>query len=296
MTLGERLRRWGQFLPQPMRGLFKHRLLTSSVPRQEKSRFRACLRPTDIFLVGHPRSGNTWLAYLLAILLERGDPAGQVTVANIGSFVPVIHGHDATVSAYEGLSNPRIFRNERPNHPDLYPRTLFVVRDPRSTLVSYYHYYKTLADDGRMTLDAFIGSYLADGCISAFEPRVVRWDHQATEWIHRARNRPVMIVKYEDLHRERKRVLAEVAGFCGLQVSADALASAVERGSLQAMQRAEERHGVEPQHPPDPPSRGWFFRQGATDGWKTELSPAALKAIEDAFRPAMATLGYTAIS
>jgi hypothetical protein len=139
-------------------------------------------------------------------------------------------------------------------------------------------------------------SYLTDGCISAFEPRVVRWDQQATEWIDRARKRPVMIVKYEDLHRERKSALAGIAGFCGLRVSADAMASALERGRFEAMQREEGQHGVEPQHPPDPPSRGWFFRQGATDGWKTELSPTALKAIEDAFRPAMATLGYTAIS
>jgi hypothetical protein len=228
---------------------------------------------------------------MLAILLERGDSRSRVTVANIGDFVPVLHGRDSWISDHEGLSDPRIFRNERPNFPDLYPRSLFVVRDPRSTLVSYYHFYKALT--GReMTLDSFIASYLADGCIRDFEP-AVRWDQLVTEWIDRARKRQVMIIKYEDLHQDRERILAEVARFCGLPDSGQAMASALERGSFQRMREEEGRHGVEPQHPPDPPSRGWFFRQGRTDGWKTELSTPALEAIEKEFRPAMTALRYS---
>lgn len=279
-----------------MKNLIRLRLLDPLHSRADKARFRHSLRATDTFLVGHPRSGNTWLAYMLAILLERGDPTDRVNVANIGDFVPVIHGHDGAISTYEALSDPRIFRNERPNHPDLYPRTLFVVRDPRSTLVSYYHYYKTLADDGEMSLTEFISRYLADGCIATFEPDVVRWDRQVMEWINRARTRPTMIVKYEDLYRERERVFAEIARFCGLADHDDAMESALERGTFEAMQREEGRHGVEPQHPPDPPSRGWFFRQGSTDGWRAELSAEALEAVEKAFRPAMAALGYPPIS
>jgi hypothetical protein len=275
-----------------MKDLFRRRLLSSSDSRQLKGRFRDALRSTDIFVVGHPRSGNTWLAYMLAILHERGDLAGRVTVANIGDFIPVIHGHDHEISHYDTLVDPRLFRNERPNYPDLYPRSVFVVRDPRATLVSYYHYYRTLAHDDATPLDAFVASYLTDGCIRGFEPDVLRWDHLATEWMSRARKRPVMIVRYEDLHRDPRSVLAEIATFSGLPAPADAMASALERGSFQAMSRDEERHGVEPQHPPDPPSRGWFFRQGQIDGWKIELSPPSLKVIENAFRPAMTALGY----
>lgn len=273
----------------------KLRLLTSA-SRRDRARFRAALRPTDVFLVGHPRSGNTWLAYLLAILLDGGDPAGRITVANIGEYVPVIHGRDASVTNYETKVNPRIFRNERPTYPDLYPRSLFVVRDPRSTLVSYFHYYKTLAADAELSLDEFVAAYLRDGCIASFEPDVIRWDHQVMEWIDRSRKRPVMIIRYEDVHRDRATVLTEVAAFCAVPYSEDAMTAALERGAFQAMQRDEERHGVEPQHPPDPPSHGWFFRQGEIAGWKTELSPKGVESIEKAFGPAMAALGYVSRS
>lgn len=274
----------------------KLQLLAPADSRQDRARFRASLRPTDVFLVGHPRSGNTWLAYLLAILLEGGDPTGRITVANIGEFVPVIHGHDALIFSHDEKADPRIFRNERPNHPALYPRSLFIVRDPRSTLVSYFHYYKTLAADARLTLDEFIAAYLTDGCIASFEPEVVRWDHQVREWIDRSAARPVMIIRYEDLHRDRRSFLEKIAAFCAIAYTDDAMSSALERGTFEAMQRQEGRHGVEPQHPPDPPSRGWFFRQGETAGWKTELSPTAVGAIEKAFGPTMAALGYASSS
>ena len=33
-------------------------------------------------MVGHPKSCNTWLAYLLAILPRNGDPEGFIMVAN----------------------------------------------------------------------------------------------------------------------------------------------------------------------------------------------------------------------
>ena len=59
--------------------------------------FRRLLRPTDVFLVGHPTSENTWLAYMPAILLSK-DKVDRVTLSNVGNFVPFIHGQDLGLS------------------------------------------------------------------------------------------------------------------------------------------------------------------------------------------------------
>jgi aryl sulfotransferase len=147
-----------------------------------------------------------------------------------------------------------------------------------------------------MTLDAFVARYLADGCIGDFEPDVVRWDRMVTEWVALARMHSVMIVRYEELHGDRHGLLGRIGSFCGLDPSAHALEAAVGRGSLESMRQEERLHGVEPQHPPDPPSRGWFFRQGRTDGWRSELSAESLAAVERAFGPAMAAVGYSPAS
>ena len=245
-----------------------------------------------MFIVGHPKSGNTWVAYMLAIVLEHGDPEHRVTTANLGAFVPTIHEADVRISAHDALPDPRIFRNEWPDYPALYPRTLYMVRDPRSVLVSYYHHYCVTTGDTDTSLDAFIEQYLRDGCIRSWEPRLRRWDRQVAEWKSIEHNDAVMIVKYEDVHADRQAALERIASFCGIAVSRDAIDAAVERGSFEEMRSAEQQHGAE-SYPQEPGSAGWFLRRGQVDSWKMELTPDTRMAIEEEFRPVMEALGYT---
>ena len=261
--------------------------------------FRAYLRPTDVFLVGHPKSGNTWLAYMLAIILREGDPRGQITVANVGNFIPGIHGDDLGMLKHRGLSNPRVFRNEFPMFPHLYPRTIYMVRDPRSVLVSYYHHYRVTTADSEMTLEAFVAKYLADGPIVTWEPGLARWDAQVAEWTDRAREAPVMFVTYEALHDDRRAVLEKVTRFSRIPSTEDSIEAAVERGSFEAMRSEEAQWGAQAylldagQAYREAPSRtGWFFRQGRRDGWKDELPAKARTAIEREFGSAMEIFGY----
>jgi hypothetical protein len=265
----------------------------------KKLLFSAYLRPTDVFLVGHPKSGNTWLAYMLGIILRAGDPGGQITVANIGDFIPEIHGDDLGILKHRALPNPRVFRNEFPMFHHLYPRTIYMVRDPRSVLVSYYHHYRVTTADSEMTLEAFVAKYLADGPIVTWEPGLARWDTQVAEWTNRASEASVMIVAYEALHEDRRAALERVASFCGVQAPEDAIAAAVERGSFEAMRSEEARWGAQAYlldggqaYREAPGGTGWFFRQGLRDGWKDELPAKARTAIEREFGPTMEALGY----
>jgi hypothetical protein len=251
--------------------------------------FRTSLRSTDVFLVGHPKSGNTWVAYLLAIILEDGDARWRVNLANVGEFVPIIHGTDSHISRFESLRDPRVFRNEWPAYPDLYPKTLYLVRDPRAVLVSYFHHYRVVTGDDATSLDSFIDMYLRDGCIRTWEPRLLRWDRQVAQWTHHAR--PVYVVKYEALHDDRRTVLEAIVRFCGIEPTHDVIASAVERGSFEAMRDEEGRSGAE-SYPNGLGRRGRFLRLGRVDGWRDELSPGAREAIEREFRPVMQEMGY----
>jgi len=229
---------------------------------------------------------------MLAVVLEEGDVEHRVTVGNIGQFIPVIHGRDSKISNYDARSDPRIFRNEWPTYSSLYPRILYLVRDPRAALVSYYHHYQVTTGDSATSLDTFIATYLRDGCIRSWEPRLIRWDKQVAHWMERANKQPVMIVKYETIHRDRRKTLQGVARFCGIQAPEDAIATAVERGRFDAMRFDEERFGAEA-YPQEPGRRGWFLRRGLIDGWKEELSPNSRKAIEGEFQSVMEAMGYT---
>ena len=97
--------------------------------RQKRGQFQCDLRNTDVFLVGHPKSGNTWMAYMLAIILSK-DFQQHVTLSNIGTYVPLLVYWDRQISEYTHLQEPRIFRNEWPVYPDLYPKVIYMVRYP----------------------------------------------------------------------------------------------------------------------------------------------------------------------
>ena len=105
--------------------------------QKERNLFKQSLRPTDIFLVGHPKSGNTWLTLMLGVLIQKNFDK-NITLANVQEFIPSFHAGDSKISYYAGLPDPPIFRNEGPVYPELYPKTIYIVRDPRSVYVSYY--------------------------------------------------------------------------------------------------------------------------------------------------------------
>jgi hypothetical protein len=260
--------------------------------RRHKRLFEQHVRPTDVFLVGHPKSGNTWLAYMLAILLAK-DRQQHVTLANIKDFVPFVHGKDVQIMEYPALSDPRIFRDEYPIHSDLYPKTIYLLRDPRAVLISLYHMYRIECNDPTVPLDVFLDDYLSwRGCFQRWNRGLIRWDRQVQAWTRRAEHdRRVLIVRYEDMVENRRRILEHVVAFAGIPSTEEDVARAVERGSFEAMRRAEEEHGVEA-YPGEMAKRGRFIRRGETAGWKQELDDALVRRIENEFARVMTTTGY----
>lgn len=280
----------GSFEPATIQRKLLRRMLDLYPERRARDLFRRHVRPTDVFLVGHPKSGNTWLAYMLAIVLQK-ERAHGVTMANPKEFIPVVHGRDHHIALYRRLPCPRIFRNEWPVFPELYPKTLYILRDPRSVLVSYFHHYLMATQDRTMTIESFVEEYLTYGCIRRFGPLQVRWDRQVNAWRQRALRQPVLQVRYEDMVRDRERVLKEVLAFSQVPYSDSDVQRAVERGSFEAMRRDEERHGAE-SFVGRRTAQGRFLREGKVDGWRSDLPASSRQAIESAFGPVMNAYGY----
>jgi hypothetical protein len=263
---------------------------TARRAKERRALFVRSVRPDDTFLVGHPKSGNTWLAYMLAVLV-RGDRDNRINIANIGDYAPVVHVHDHAIAKYGQLPSPRIFRNEGPAYPDLYPKTIYIVRDPRAVLVSYYHHCVHDTGEADWAMDAFVDEMLAHGCIRRLEPTVIRWDTQVQDWIRRAETQPVKLVRYEDLKADRKAVLAELAAFMDFECDEDALDFAAARGDFNSMRSEEKTYGAE-SYAGEKGARGFFVRKGKVDSWRDELPAGAVARIEGAFGATMRQLGY----
>ena len=258
---------------------------------RERILFKKWVRPTDVFLVGHPKSGNTLMAYMFAIVAFE-DFENRINLANIDQYVPGIHAEDLAIGRHPKLSEPRIFRNEVPIYQELYPKTIYLLRDPRAVLVSYYHMYCTIFNDTTTTLDAFVEEYLRNGNIQRYEPQIERWDRQVLTWVKRAEDDDrVLIVKYEDLVKKKPEVLKKTLAFAGIRSKDELFDLVLQRSSFEAMRKTEEEFGEE-NYPGEMATRERFIRKGKVDGWKEEMSPETVKAIEDEFRDTMKRVGY----
>lgn len=259
--------------------------------RHRRRRFEQHLRPSDVFLVGHPKSGNTWMAYMLAILRDR-DLDERITLANLKQHVVPIHGSEARVAQHAGLIEPRIFRNEWPVYADLYPRTVYLVRDPRAVMVSMFHMYRVLFGRRATTMDEFVEEYLEHGCIRRWEPRLVRWDRHVEAWLARRESgAQVSFVHFEQMVSDRRLALSRAASFAGIPFDDELLERAVVRGSFRAMRADEDAHGAAA-YPGRVGRRGHFVRRGRVASWKDELNPRLVARIEKEFAPTMRAMGY----
>jgi hypothetical protein len=257
-----------------------------------RPRFQRALRPTDVFLLGHPKSGNTWLGYLIATA-RSAEPEERLNLATVGEFVPCVHGRDHRIAEFAALPDPRVFRNEYPRYSKLYPWIIYLVRDPRAVIPSLWAMYRTMFDDQRTPIAAFLEQYLGGrGIFRHWNADLVRWDRQVDRALVSAEQGDrILLVRYEDLLADRRAELARVLAFAGIDPGPDGLARATERGGFAAMQAVEDRHGAEA-YRGRALGEGRFVRHGRADGWREELPPEVSARIAADFGAVMLRAGY----
>jgi len=99
--------------------------------------------PDDTFLVSFPRSGNTWTRFLVCNLINPDDP---VNFAQLESRIPEIY--DVTDRALRAFPRPRIIKSHECFDPR-YKKIVYIVRDPRDVLISYYDFSSSAGSSPR---------------------------------------------------------------------------------------------------------------------------------------------------
>src|ERR1043166_4069648 len=207
------------------------------------------IRPDDVFIVSYPRSGNTWVRFLLANLLA---PNERITFRNIDNYVPSIYKRAASLDVFP---SPRYIKSHNPCY-DLYPKTIYVYRDGRDALVSYYYY--------AMGKKVFSGTF-DQFVFSPFIEQFTSWKEHVGSALDFAAKRPdrILIFPYEEMLVNPMPALASISAFLGLTSTSEALASAAEKSSFEQLQKIEREAGGETLG-----KKFTFFRSGRTEQWR----------------------------
>jgi Sulfotransferase domain len=239
--------------------------------------------PDDTFLVSYPKSGNTWVRFLLANLIH---PNETVSFANINHLLPA--PGVITKRFLKSVARPRILKSHEP-FDARFRKVIYLVRDPRDVAVSEYHFdlkKRYIASD--MTLEQFITPFLA-GETSSYGSW---WEHVAS-WVGpRYGNPAFLLTRYEDLLADPIAETTKIAEFLGITADEARLKAAVERSSADKMRTLEKQDADKWTGTKNTRQEIPFVRSAKSGGWKESLPRHSVEQIEVAWFPLMNFLGY----
>jgi hypothetical protein len=242
--------------------------------------------PDDVFIVSYPRSGNTWMRFLVGELVFQRE----MDFHNVQELVPDIYVSGCTHSYLESLKRPRYIKSHEP-YDARYPKVIYLVRDPRDVAISHYYWMlknkrqkKTLDD----FLTAFVNGETTQKCLYR------GWGNHVNSWYENANDvtNGLLYIRYEDLLADTAREVLRLASFLGLDVSEEHAARITSSNEFPRMQKKEDAGKAAPGSQGDGRPDIRLVRKGEREQWKEIFTEDQTAAFADAFAEVAGRFGY----
>jgi len=245
--------------------------------------------PDDTFIVSYPKSGNTWMRFLIGNLIY---PEG-VNFSNINQ--KILDPEDLSKRHLKRLPRPRYIKSHSPYDPR-YRKVILIVRDPRDVVLSEYHFdIKRNVIPESFPMERYVREWM-DG---RDYHESGSWGANVGSWMAARRNvraflngRSMLLLRYEDMIDDPNRELARVATFLNIGSDEKRIRNAVERSSADQMRELERKQGHLWSSTRETQQDKPFVRSAKAGGWKTELTEASVAEIESAWGMLMHDVGY----
>lgn len=172
---------------------------------------------TDTVIAGYPRAGTTWVAYIINLLKNEGEPLSfgsrlweEIPEIGIGRHVKHTFGN-YFVQLAEMVPHPRVLRTHLPyDKAPIHPlaKCIYISRNPFDTAVSLYNELCSINEfDGNFE-DFF--TYFLHGQTDYND----YFDHHKG-WLQRKRNNHVLWITFEELKTYPKSVIKQIGDYLG---------------------------------------------------------------------------------
>ncbi|MFN8323585.1 MAG: sulfotransferase domain-containing protein [Chitinophagales bacterium] len=216
----------------------------------------------DIYLVSYPKSGNTWLRYLVAYMITNDD--SLITLDQLEYLVPDVY---VSKDIIDRKKSGRIIKTHDTFFED-FPRVIYIYRDYRDVILSYFHY--------QTSLKLFNGSFSEFIRSDQLHTPFGSWKSHVNKALSASVLKPdtFLLLSYESLKNDFENSLRRIADFCSIQLNVP-FDLIQKKTNFESLKFLEETHG------------GWFsrlsnehfFRKGEIGNWKGNISQSDLEFI-----------------
>ncbi len=238
---------------------------------------------TDQLIVSYPKSGNTWVCFLVSNLLF---PDKTINFSNVLEIIPDIY--DPLLPSNESRET-RILKSHEYFDPR-YKKVVYIVRDPRSVAVSYYHFLKRRkVIEKDYEFSKFL-IYFLDGQYNAYGS----WQENVGSWLGAVGNNDerFLLITYEHLLDNTYEVLKNISEFLNVTYSSEMLEKAIQSSSFEQMQSIEKNEQHNHQNFKGKDQSIPFVRRGEKDEWKNFFSKENEHYLYERCKSQMEILGY----
>lgn len=282
---------------------------------------------TVYWLASYPKSGSTWVRWLLASLLNENEVTSvnalPQTYKGLG---PIFSSQDrhlidcqlgfcsvdlwpdelsilrlhalrklvGSISTDACLFKAHELRKGGIGSEDLFfcgarHRVIQIVRDPRDVALSYANFAGVSVEDAVQWIlqEDHMSPEYSEGASPALRIRLGSWRTHFFSW-HMPQSADYFLVRYEDLLSGTGAVLKDIASFVGRKCTLQQALKVANRCTFEKAAATEVREGFSESMS----KTRRFFRRGTAGAWQSELDAELAKRIAKEFKSELVYLNY----
>lgn len=219
-------------------------------------------RDDDVYLVSYPKSGNTWVSFLIANIINTVlDLDWKINFFNLHGFVPDIHQGRHIPLDMGFFPFKRIIKSHHVFTPE-YKNVIYLVRDPRSVMLSYHRHLTGLGQ-----FDSDLHALVRDPAhgIQAWREHVRGWFEGVSPGTR------FRILRFEDFRSHAERTTSQLAELLGAQLTAAQITHVVECCNIDRLRTLESSTASLALRRHEEDFR--FIGEGSISRWRTALTP-----------------------
>ncbi|XP_072027774.1 sulfotransferase 1A1-like [Amphiura filiformis] len=244
------------------------------------------VRPDDLFLITYPKAGTTWTQEIISMVMSDANEE-ELSKTHLFFRFPFLEMNwashysqcDQVPSVYKFLDkvpSPRTIKTHLAmDHlpHQLFtkkPKVIYVARNPKDVAVSFFHMHKHF---NILTYYSDFSRFLSD--YMKGDVHCGSWYEHTLSWWQKKNEPNVLFLKYEDMKKDLRKSVKQIANFLDCKMSEDAITLTVRHCSFESMKQNRNANpdyleffaGDSEDDKPIEPNAS-FVRKGTVGDWK----------------------------